>query len=84
MADKRYLVRCKTPENSIQSVVAASCEVHGECLVFLNSKGELAAMFMLEIVEGWSCGLHVPKVLRERVSDLAEWGDSEQAELADR
>ncbi len=83
MADKRYLVRCKTPENSVQSVVAASCEVHGECLVFLNSKGELAAMFMLEIVEGWSVA-YMSESPPERVSDLAEWGDSEQAELADR
>jgi hypothetical protein len=54
MADKRYLVRCKTPENSVQSVVAVSWEVHGECLVFLNSKDEMAAMFLLEIVECWS------------------------------
>jgi hypothetical protein len=54
MADKRYLVTCKTPEIRTQSVVAASWEVHGECLVFLNSKGELAAMFLLEIVECWS------------------------------
>ena len=54
MADKRYLVSCKTPEISTQSIVAESCEVHGEHLVFLNSRGELAAMFLLEIVESWS------------------------------
>ena len=54
MADKRYLVTCKTPGIGTQSVVAASWEVHGECLVFLNSNGELAAMFLLEIVECWS------------------------------
>ncbi len=54
MDDKRYLVSCKTPEISMQSVVAASGEVHGEHLVFLNSRGELAAMFLLEIVESWS------------------------------
>jgi hypothetical protein len=54
MADKRYLVRCKTLESSTQSVVAESCEVHGEHLVLLNSKGKLAAMFLLEIVESWS------------------------------
>ena len=54
MADKRYLISCQTPEISTQSVVAASCEVYGEHLVFLNSKGQLAAMFLLEIVESWS------------------------------
>jgi hypothetical protein len=54
MTGKSYSVRCKTPENSTQSVVAASCEVHGEQLVFLDSKGELAAIFLLEIVESWS------------------------------
>jgi hypothetical protein len=83
MADKRYLVRCKTPENSMQSVVAASCEVHGECLVLLNSKGELAAMFLLEIVEGWSVA-YMSKSPPERVSELVEWGDSGQAEFTDR
>ena len=54
MAEKRYLVSCQRPEFSTQSVVAASCEVCGEHLVFLNSKGELAAKFLLEIVESWS------------------------------
>ncbi len=54
MADKRYLVSCKTPEISTQPVVAASCEVHGEHLVLLNSKRKLAAVSLLEIVESWS------------------------------
>ena len=54
MADKRYMVSCKTPQSTTQSVVAASCEVHDGHLVFLNSKRELAAMFPLEMVESWS------------------------------
>jgi hypothetical protein len=29
-------------------------QIHGEHLVFLTSKGELAALFLLEIVEDWS------------------------------
>ncbi len=57
MADKRYLVSCKTPEISTQSVVAASSEVHGEHLVLLNSKRKSPAVPLLEIVESWSeCG----------------------------
>ena len=75
MADKRYLVSCKTPEISTQSVVAASCEVHGEHLVFLNSRGELAAMFLLEIVESWSV-TNMSKCAPETFSELVEWGDS--------
>jgi hypothetical protein len=83
MADKSYLVTCKTPEIGTQSVVAATWEVHGECLVFLNSEGELAAMFLLEIVECWSV-TYTSKCAPERASELVEWGDSEQAEFADR
>ena len=51
MVEKRYLVSCKTPEISTQSVVAASCEVHGEHLVFLNSRGELAACFCWRLLK---------------------------------
>jgi hypothetical protein len=83
MADKRYLVSCKTPEMSTQPVVAANCEVHGEHLVLLNSKGRLAAMFLLEIVESWSV-TYMSEWPPERFSELVEWGDPEQAEFADR
>lgn len=83
MTDKRYLVSCKTLESSTQSIVAASCEVHGEHLVLLNSKGQLAAMFLLEIVESWSV-TYISKYAPERFSELVEWGGSKQAELADR
>jgi hypothetical protein len=81
MADKRYLVSCKVPELSTQSVVAASCEVHGECLVFLNSKGEMAAMFLLEIVESWSV-TDMSKCVPETFTELVECGNSKQAEFA--
>jgi hypothetical protein len=83
MIDKKYLVRCKTPKLGTQSVVAASCEIHGECLVFLNSKGEMAAMFLLEIVESWSV-TYMSKCPPERLSESVECGDSKQAEFADR
>jgi hypothetical protein len=54
MADKTYLVRFKPPEISTQVVVAEAAQIYGEHLVFLTSKGELAALFLLEIVEDWS------------------------------
>jgi hypothetical protein len=75
MIFKTYLVCCKTPEISTQSVVAASCDVYGEHLVFLNSKGELAAVFLLEIVESWSV-VHVSGCAPKGFSELVEWGDS--------
>jgi hypothetical protein len=53
-ADKTYSVRLKPPEISTQVVVAEAAQVYGEHLVFLNSKRELAALFLLEIVEDWS------------------------------
>jgi hypothetical protein len=83
MADKRYLVSCKTPSFSTQTVVAANCEVDGEHLVLLNSKGRLAAMFLLETVESWSV-THMSEWPPGRFSELVEWSDSEQAEFADR
>jgi hypothetical protein len=54
MRDKAYLVRFKHPELSIQSVIAASAEIHGEHIALLNSKGKLAALFLTEVVESWS------------------------------
>jgi hypothetical protein len=54
MADKTYLVRFKAPDTSPELVVAENTQIHGEHLVFLNSKGDLAALFLLEIVESWS------------------------------
>jgi hypothetical protein len=35
-------------------VHAERAQINGEHLVFLNSKGELAALFLMEIVEDWS------------------------------
>ena len=48
------LVRFTPPEISTQVVVAEGAQIYGEHLVFLNSKGGLAALFLLEIVEDWS------------------------------
>jgi hypothetical protein len=54
MTDKNYLVRLKPRELGVHVVVAASAEIHGEHIVLLKSDGELAALFLLEIVENWT------------------------------
>jgi hypothetical protein len=54
MSDKAYQLRFKHPELSIQPVIAASAEIHGEHIALLNSKGKLAALFLTEVVESWS------------------------------
>ena len=48
-----FLVQNKAPEVSNQIVIAASLEVHDEHLVFLNSEGKLAALFLMVNVESW-------------------------------
>ena len=54
MADKRYLIRLRLPGRAIHVLIAASVGVHGDHLVFLNSKGELMFLIMLEAVESWT------------------------------
>jgi hypothetical protein len=54
MTDKRYSVRICAPQPSTYTLIAASIEIHGEHLVFLNSEGQPLFLFLLEIVEGWS------------------------------
>ena len=54
MADKTFLVRLRPPELRVRPVIAASAEIQGAHLVFLDSKGELAALFLMEVVESWS------------------------------
>jgi hypothetical protein len=54
MADRRFLVRFKPPEMSRQPVIADRAEIQGDHLVFFNSKGDLAALFLMEVVESWS------------------------------
>ena len=52
--DKTYVVRFNSPDIATEAVVAARVEVHGEHLAFVNSKRELAALYLFEIVESWS------------------------------
>jgi len=54
MADKRYLIQLRLPGPAIHVLIAASVELHGDHLVFLNSKGELMFLIMLENVESWT------------------------------
>lgn len=54
MTGKTYLVRFKPPEINTQLVLAERVQIYGEHLAFLNANGELAALFLLETVEGWS------------------------------
>jgi hypothetical protein len=54
MPAKTFRVLLKPPSRALQHVVAVSAEIYGEHLVFLNSEGELAALFLMEIVESWN------------------------------
>jgi hypothetical protein len=52
-SEKTYIVMFKRPEINIQPVIAARAEIHGDHLVFLDSDGRLAALFLLEMVQSW-------------------------------
>jgi hypothetical protein len=52
--DKTYLLQLKPPGFSTRIVVAATAEIHGDHLILLNSRGQLAALFILEMVESWN------------------------------
>jgi hypothetical protein len=54
MTDKTYLVRFKPRELGLKPVIAARAEFHGDHIVLFNSKGKVAALFLMEIVESWS------------------------------
>ena len=54
MVDKTYLVCLKPPSLALQHVDAARFEIHGEHLVFVDSDGKLAALFLMELVQSWS------------------------------
>jgi hypothetical protein len=55
MASKTYVVKFKPPALSLShTVVASTDEIHAEHLIFCDSEGRLAALFLLETVESWS------------------------------
>ena len=51
---KMYVVFFSESTLDFQIVIANSCRVEGEHLVFLTEDGKLTALFLLEIVESWS------------------------------
>jgi hypothetical protein len=44
----------RPPNQATQQVFAATAEVRGNHLVFVDAKGNLAALFLLDLVESWS------------------------------
>jgi hypothetical protein len=52
MVDHNYRVRLKT--QTVQHVIAATVQLHGDNLVFVNSKGQLTALFLKELVRSWN------------------------------
>ena len=54
MVDRTYVVTLRPPSRAIQQVFAARAEVRGSHLVFVDAKGHLAALFLLELVESWN------------------------------
>ena len=53
MATKTYLVRMRAPGGALQHVTASTVEIHDEHLIFCDSEGKLAALFLMEVVESW-------------------------------
>ena len=54
MPDKTYLVKFLARSLADQHLYAAKVEVHGQRLAFIDSKGKLAGLFLLEIVQSWN------------------------------
>jgi hypothetical protein len=52
--DKTYILRFKSPEPSIRTIVASTAGIYGDHLILLNSEGLLAALFVSETVESWN------------------------------
>ena len=68
MTDKTYLVRLKPRELGLVAVKAAKAEIHGEHLALLNSECQLAALFLMEIVESWSVLGNPGSMLRRQMT----------------
>jgi hypothetical protein len=54
MADKTYLVRLKPRSLALQHITALRFEIHDEHLMFVGSEGNLAALFLMELVQSWN------------------------------
>jgi hypothetical protein len=52
--DKTWIVFFDRPQLESQLVVATNATIVGDHLVFINSKGDLVALFLLEVVASYS------------------------------
>jgi hypothetical protein len=52
MVDHNYRVHLTT--HTVQQVIASTVQLHGDHLVFLNSKGQLTALFLKDLVRSWN------------------------------
>jgi hypothetical protein len=52
MVDHNYRVRLTT--HTVQHVIASTVQLHGDHLVFVNSKGQLTALFLKDLVRSWT------------------------------
>lgn len=68
MTEKTFIVQFKRPLQTIQHVVAATAEIHGEHLVFLDSQGKLVALCLLETVQSWN------EIQAQKDPDIARGG----------
>jgi hypothetical protein len=52
MVDHAYRVRLTT--QTVHHVIASTAEFHGDHLVFVNSKRQLTALFLKDLVQSWN------------------------------
>lgn len=54
MVEKIFLIKFKPPSLAIHQVIATTVGIHDEHLIFCDSQGKLAALFLLEVVQSWT------------------------------
>jgi hypothetical protein len=62
MVDHSYRVRLTTL--TVQHVIASTVQLYGDHLVFVNSKGQLTALFLKNLVRSWNM---LPNVLPDDI-----------------
>jgi hypothetical protein len=69
MVDHSYRVRLKT--QTVQHVIASTVQLYGDHLVFMNSNGQLTALFLKDLVQSWNMlpNVHGTQVASDRDSD---------------
>jgi hypothetical protein len=60
MVDHSYRVRLST--QTVQHVIASTVQLYGDHLVFVNSNGQLTALFLKNLVRSWNM---LPNVLTD-------------------